>query len=66
MTLPRSLRSTIVSILCGVEPDIEVENPPDAIISGHDPQLERAIRYVNDELAAHPPLKPAHPKHKVQ
>ena len=50
----------------GVDPDIEVENPPDAIVSGHDPQLERAIRYVNDELSAHPPRRPAQPKHKVQ
>jgi tricorn protease len=50
----------------GVDPDIEVENPPDAGVSGHDPQLERAIRYVNDELRAHPPQKPKHPKYKVQ
>jgi len=50
----------------GVDPDIEVENPPDALVSGRDPQLERAIRYVTDELAAHPPVKPAKPKYKVQ
>jgi tricorn protease len=50
----------------GVDPDIEVENPPDAIVSGHDPQLERAIRYVNEELAAHPPKKPTKPRYKVQ
>jgi tricorn protease len=50
----------------GVDPDIEVENPPDALVSGHDPQLERAIRYVIDELTAHPPRKPEKPKYKVQ
>jgi len=50
----------------GVDPDIEVENPPDALVSGRDPQLERAIRYVTDELAAHPPRKPSKPKYKVQ
>jgi len=50
----------------GVDPDIDLENPPDAGVSGLDPQLERAIRYVNDELAAHPPLPPGKPKYKVQ
>jgi tricorn protease len=50
----------------GVDPDIEVENPPDALVSGHDPQLERAIKYVTDELAAHPVTKPPKPKYKVQ
>ena len=28
----------------GVDPDIEVENPPHELVAGHDPQLERAIR----------------------
>jgi tricorn protease len=50
----------------GVDPDVEIENRPEEMIAGRDPQLERAIQYVNDQLKAHPPLKPAHPKYKVQ
>jgi tricorn protease len=50
----------------GVDPDIEVENPPDALVAGRDPQLERAIQYCMDELGAHPPRKPPRPKYKVQ
>ncbi len=30
----------------GVEPDIEVENPPQDVAAGRDPQLDRAIREV--------------------
>ena len=50
----------------GVDPDIEVENPPDALVAGHDPQLERAIQYCMDELKSHAPQKPPRPKYKVQ
>jgi tricorn protease len=50
----------------GVDPDLEVENVPADVVAGHDPQLERAIRYVTDELAAHPPKKPTRPRYKVQ
>jgi len=50
----------------GVDPDIEVENAPDLMVAGHDPQLERAIRYCMDELKAHPPLAAKKPEFKVQ
>ena len=50
----------------GVDPDIEVENAPDLMVSGRDPQLERAIQYVMEELKKNPPKKPARPKYKVQ
>lgn len=50
----------------GVDPDIEVENAPHDLVAGRDPQLERAIRYVMDELAANPPKKPTRPAYKVQ
>lgn len=45
----------------GVDPDIEVDNRPDLVIAGRDPQLERGIAILNEELAKHPPLKPARP-----
>lgn len=50
----------------GVDPDIEVENRPEALASGQDPQLERAIQYVEEQLKANPPKKPEHPAYKVQ
>lgn len=42
----------------GVPPDIEVEMTPKLVIQGHDPQLERAVAVVLDELAKNPP--PSH------
>ena len=39
----------------GVDPDIEVDNRPDLVITGRDPQLERGIAYLLEELAKHPP-----------
>jgi tricorn protease len=45
----------------GVEPDIEVDNRPDLVIAGRDPQLERGIAVLNEELLKHPPVKPQRP-----
>jgi tricorn protease len=45
----------------GVAPDIEVEQTPADVIAGRDPQLERAIAIVMQQLAAHPPAKMARP-----
>ena len=50
----------------GVDPDIEVENTPEAMVAGHDPQLERAIQYCLDQLKQHPVARPARPKYKTQ
>jgi tricorn protease len=50
----------------GVDPDIEVENAPDKMVSGHDPQLERAIQYVQDELKKNPVKRPQPPDFKIQ
>ena len=44
----------------GVDPDIEVENDPKSVISGHDPQLERSVEEVMKKLTK--PVKlPARP-----
>ncbi len=46
----------------GVEPDITVENRPDLVMKGQDPQLEKAIELVMREIQTHPkrlPLRPA-------
>ncbi len=49
----------------GVAPDIEVENMPDEVVSGKDPQLEKTIEYLMDKIAEDPPKqiwkKPADP-----
>ena len=47
----------------GVDPDIEVDNEPQAVIGGHDPQLERAITEILAKLKqpVKLPAKPAPP-----
>jgi tricorn protease len=45
----------------GVPPDVEVEQTPAEVIAGHDPQLERAITIVMDELKKNPPTNPKRP-----
>jgi tricorn protease len=39
----------------GVAPDIEVEYDPAAVRQGHDPQLEKAVEVVMEELRKNPP-----------
>jgi tricorn protease len=45
----------------GVAPDIAVEQTPKDVIAGHDPQLERAIAWVEEELRKNPPVTPKRP-----
>ena len=45
----------------GVPPDIEVEQTPADVIAGRDPQLERAIAVVLEELKKNPPAKHTRP-----
>ncbi|NOZ56911.1 MAG: hypothetical protein GXO73_09025 [Calditrichaeota bacterium] len=49
----------------GAIPDISVENTPEDELAGRDPQLQKAIAYLMDEIAKHPrnfnyptPIKP--------
>jgi len=53
----------------GVQPDVVVENRPDLVVKGQDPQLEKAIEMVMQEiqanpkkLAPRPPDLPAYPE----
>jgi tricorn protease len=41
----------------GVEPDIDVENPPKASFDGGDAQLDAAMKYLQDKLAKEPVKK---------
>jgi tricorn protease len=45
----------------GVEPDIEVDNRPDLVIEGKDPQLEKAIEVVMKEIKTDPKIAPKRP-----
>jgi tricorn protease len=45
----------------GVDPDIEVEQDPIAVIQGRDPQLERAVQEVLRLMAEDPKSLPARP-----
>jgi tricorn protease len=45
----------------GVEPDIVVDNRPDLVMRGQDPQLEKAVELVMKEIQAHPRALPERP-----
>jgi tricorn protease len=50
----------------GVPPDIEVEQTPADVINGRDPQLERAIQVVMEELKKNPPQQPKRPPFPIR
>ncbi len=52
--------------IVGVPPDIEVEQLPAEIIAGHDPQLEKAIEVIMDELKKNPSKKMKRPPYPVR
>jgi len=45
----------------GVQPDVVVDNPPDLVLKGHDPQLEKAVEMLMEQIKAHPKKLPARP-----
>jgi tricorn protease len=45
----------------GVAPDIEVDNTPDLVMKGQDPQLEKAIEVVMKAIKEHPKHLPPRP-----
>jgi tricorn protease len=50
----------------GIAPDIEIEQLPAEVAAGKDPQLEKAIQVVLDELKQNPPEKPVQPAYPVK
>ncbi|MFQ5778398.1 MAG: PDZ domain-containing protein, partial [Terriglobia bacterium] len=48
----------------GVDPDYVVEQRPDLVVDGHDPQLEKALELVQEALENYqsPPARPKYPK----
>ncbi len=45
----------------GVDPDYEIENAPDEMVAGRDPQLEKAIEVILEMLEEEPPKRPKRP-----
>ncbi len=45
----------------GVQPDIVIDNRPDLVVKGQDPQLEKAIQVVMKEIEANPKKLPPRP-----
>ncbi|MGH9704072.1 MAG: S41 family peptidase, partial [Candidatus Acidiferrales bacterium] len=45
----------------GVQPDIVIDNTPDQVMAGHDPQLEKAIDVVLKQIQEHPRTLPPRP-----
>lgn len=50
----------------GVAPDYEVEQTPAEILKGRDPQLEKAIELILQELKNNPPDEPKRPAYPVR
>ena len=50
----------------GVPPDVEVDQTPAEVIAGHDPQLEKAIAIVLEQLKKNPPQTPKRPPFPVR
>jgi tricorn protease len=50
----------------GVPPDIEVEQTPADVIAGRDPQLEKAIQLMLEELKKNPPVKHTRPPYPIR
>ncbi len=48
----------------GVDPDFVVEQQPDLVVKGHDPQMEKAVELAKEALKSYePPLgRPKYPK----
>ncbi len=45
----------------GVQPDVIVDNPPDLVLKGQDPQLEKAVEMLMEQIKANPKKLPVRP-----
>lgn len=50
----------------GAVPDFEVDQDPVSVMAGKDPQLDKAIQLILDDLKAHPFKAPQHPPFPVK
>lgn len=63
---PFSLQGQWIMENHGVDPDIEVDNLPDQVILGRDPQLEKAIEIVMKKLEEEPKKLPQRPPYPIR
>ena len=63
---PYNIKSEWVMENYGVDPDIEVDNLPDLVIQGHDPQLEKAIEIIMKKIEEEPKKLPERPPYPVR
>jgi tricorn protease len=45
----------------GVQPDVVVDNPPDLVLKGQDPQLDKAVEMLMEQIKANPKVLPVRP-----
>jgi tricorn protease len=50
----------------GAVPDYEVDQDPTDVMAGRDPQLDKAISLIMDNLKVHPFKRPQHPPFPVK
>ena len=50
----------------GISPDVEVDMDPSLVRQGHDPQLEKAVDVVLDQLKKNPPPTYRRPASELQ
>jgi tricorn protease len=50
----------------GAQPDYEVEMTPAEVIKGHDPQLEKAVEVVLEDLKTHPFKRTPRPEYPIR
>ncbi len=50
----------------GIAPDYEVDNDPNLWVQGKDPQLDKAIALMEEEVKKHPWKQPTHPAEPVK
>lgn len=63
---PFSLQSEWTMENRGVKPDIEVDNFPDLVIEGKDPQLEKAIEVIMRKIEEEPKKLPQRPPYPIR
>jgi tricorn protease len=50
----------------GVPPDVEVDVWPADVRAGRDPQLDKAIEIILEELKKNPPARPQRPPYPIR
>ncbi len=63
---PFSMKGEWIMENYGVDPDIELDNLPDQVILGRDPQLEKAIEVILKKLEEEPKKLPERPAYPVR